>query len=88
MALGYLACSDDDDEPDCFTCLYEKRSTSCSSGSFGSWEEGSSTIDFELKDGLSREGFCKQAYPASDIECGGSCCISFQFRNVRVGSCP
>ena len=84
LILG--ACGDDEGVT-CFTCLYEKRTTSCSSSSFGPWESGEATIDFELKDGLTPTQFCSDAYPASDIECGGGCCIDFQFRNVSVGSC-
>lgn len=78
----------DDEGPSCFTCQFEERRTGCNSTSYGSWEDGSSVIDFELKDGLSPESFCRQTYPSSDIECSSGCCVSFQFRNVRVGSCP
>ncbi len=81
-----IRCSDDN-ELTCFTCLYEKRTTSCGSAAFGSWEEGSAVIDFEIRDDLTPEGFCRQTYPANDTECAGGCCISFQFRNVRVESC-
>jgi hypothetical protein len=87
LALLLVHCSEDD-EISCFTCQYEKRTTSCSSSSFGPWEQGTLTVDYELKDGLSPEQYCNQTYPASDIECAGGCCISFQFRNVSVGSCP
>ena len=87
MMLLITGCSDDDDEVTCFTCLYEQRNTSCGSSEFGPWEEGSAIIDFEIRDDLTPESFCLQAYPANDIECGGGCCLSFQFRDVRVGSC-
>lgn len=84
----FMACSNSDDgTPECFTCEFEKRTTSCSSSSFGPWEADVAIIDFELRDGLTPQGFCNEAYPANDIECGGGCCISFQFRNVSVGSC-
>ena len=87
LGVALAACGEEDEGPSCFTCLYEKRSSGCGSSGFGPWEEGSSTIDFELRDGLTPEGFCREAFPASDLECAGGCCVSFQFRNVRVGPC-
>lgn len=85
------ACSSDEDGgTEVFHCSYEQRNTSCSSSKFGPWTAGCATVDFELREGLTAESFCSQAYPASDIECGGGCCISFQFRNVvsSGGPCP
>ena len=67
-----------------FSCTYEQRRTSCSSLSFGSWEAECSPIDFELRDDLTPEGFCQEAYTGSDTECAGACCINFEFRNTQT----
>ena len=82
-----VGCSDDEGL-ECFSCVYEKRRTGCNSLIFRDWEQGSSTIDFELKDGLTPESFCRQTFPSSDTECSATCCINIQYRNVRVESCP
>jgi len=81
-------CSKSDDSPRCFTCEYEERTTGCNSSTFGNWEAKIYTVDFELKEGLSSESFCEQSFPSNDIECASTCCVSFQFRNVKVGECP
>ena len=87
-SMGLAACGDDG--PSIFSCTFEQRKTSCGSSSFGEWEAECRTIDFELRDGLSPEQFCQNAYSGSDTECGGGCCLDFQFRatEMRSGRCP
>ena len=80
----------DDDGWSVFHCTYEERMTSCNSTSFGPWESECRTVDFELRDGLTPEGFCQEAYSGSDTECAGGCCMDFEFRNTEAhsGACP
>ena len=88
---GLSACIDEEEDkpPGVFSCVYEGRKTSCSSSAFGPWTAACSTVDFELREGLSPEQYCQQAYPANDVHCAGSCCLSFQYRNVSMqgGAC-
>ena len=88
FAIGFTGCFEE--ETTCFRCVYEERSTTgCSGSSYGPWESGESTADTEdIRSDLTREEYCDLVYPSSDTECGGGCCVSFQFRNVRVESCP
>ena len=69
-----------------FSCVYEVSSTPCNSGAFGPYTAECATIDFELRDDLSPEQFCNDAYSGTDFECGGGCCVSFRFRNTHVES--
>lgn len=89
FVLFLLVSCTEDEENECFECSYEKRRTSCSSSSFGSWESLTSESVFteDIKEGLSKQGYCDLVYPSSDLACSGDCCISFQFRNVTVESC-
>ncbi len=77
---------DDDDSVGCFSCLYEQQRTGCNNSNYSDWEERSITID-EPRDDLDPEQFCKESFPATDIECAAGCCVSFRYRNVRVGPC-
>ena len=82
------ACGSDGVPRSDFACVYEERQTDCGGGSFGPWTSECSFVDFEIRDDLTPQAYCDQAYPASDTECGGGCCISFQFRNVvALSSC-
>ncbi len=85
-AFVYTACGGDDGI--IFHCSYEESKTSCSSSTYSDWAEDCLTVDFELKEGLSKEQYCSDTFPPTDTECGGNCCISYKFRNVSVGSGP
>lgn len=88
-AFVLAACSSDESGTGTFHCSFEESKTSgCGGSSFGPFIAGCSTVDFELREGLTRESFCAQAYPASDIECAGGCCVQFRFQNVVAGDGP
>ena len=82
--------SDSDSDDDNGSCHYEKSVSQCGGGNMSAFEAGCTNIDFELRDDLSPAQFCKNAYPATDTECGGGCCLNFAFRNVTHSSdsCP
>ncbi|MCA9608335.1 MAG: hypothetical protein KC619_22150 [Myxococcales bacterium] len=69
-----------------FYCTYESRRTSCSSSDFGPWTSECTLVDFEIRDDLTPDTFCAEAYPPTDTECAGGCCVSFEFRNVTAAA--
>lgn len=68
-------------------CDYEVRATSCSDSSFGPWESDCLDV-LEPRDDLTPEGWC-DLITDDTIECGGGCCLSFQYREAegRRGTC-
>lgn len=87
LLIATAAGCGDDPMPDSnFYCIYEGRSTSCTSSSFGPWLEECSYVDFEIRDDLTPDSFCDQAYPPYDSECAASCCVEYEFQNVRAST--
>lgn len=87
-ALMLVSC-DEDEVNECFQCSYDKRKSSCSSASFGAWESdiSGSVFSEDIKEGLTKQGYCDLVYPSNDLACAAGCCVSFQFKNVTVQSC-
>lgn len=78
-----------EEENTCFKCLYEKRKSGCNNYAYGGWESGELLADKEnIKSGLSKQDYCNLVYPSSSSSCAGTCCVSYNYRNVKVASCP
>jgi hypothetical protein len=84
-----VGCSEDESAVE-VACVYETRHSGCNNGNYTSWE--TECIDFSsdtLIEGLSPSDACFN-FARNDVECGGSCCISVEYRNVQAnpGRCP
>jgi hypothetical protein len=72
-----------------YACRYESRHSACGGGDYTDWaaECYSFNIDDYL-DGWTPEQVCDK-FTGSDNECGGSCCITVEYRNnvLSGGTC-
>lgn len=87
-ALGFVACGDEGGGVYC--CTYESRHTGCGGSGWTEWETSSEQFNIDdYKEGWSPEDVCDK-YTGTWDECGGSCCISGEYRNnvLSSGACP
>ncbi len=64
-----------------YCCQYETRSTGCGGTGWKEWESGTDEFDIvDYQEGWTPERVCNK-YTGSGTECGGSCCINYQYRD-------
>lgn len=90
LLLTFLVGCEDDESAVEVACVYETRHSGCNNGTYTSWE--TECVDFSsdtLIESLAPSQACFD-FTRNDVECGGSCCISVEFRNVQAnpGRCP
>jgi hypothetical protein len=88
-----IGCFGEEDEGDggaIYSCTYDKRSTGCGGTGWSDWE--TSCYEFDIDDyveGWTPEMVCDK-FSGSGEECGGSCCILYEYRDnvLSSGYCP
>ena len=72
-----------------YACSYEYRSTGCGGVGWSEWTTQCYQFNIDdYQEGWTPERVCNK-YMGSGTECGGSCCINYEYRNnvISKGNC-